>query len=130
MKEAEFWAKMRENLPLDAMMRVENKLDPGMPDVFFMHNNNAGWIELKSELKMPSKINYQPAQPLWLDSYWKKGGTCYTFLNIIDRKEIFIWDGNCAMDLNKIGGTTMIEPMLSVKENVTGWREIYNEIFI
>jgi len=124
--EGKFWQKLRLNLGLEWIRRLENEAEPGWPDTHYIHNGEAGWIELKAEEKFPNKIKYQPAQPNWLTRYWSLGGTCYTMLYVVEDNSIYIWSGKFARELGKPGGTKKVKPMLVVKCTKQGWKELYD----
>lgn len=108
------------------MRRVEHAIESGWPDVHYCHQGQTGWIELKAELKFPSTIKYEPAQPIWLTNYWKAGGTCYTFLKVVEENKLYVWAGSFANDLNKPDGANLCKPMLVITMNEKGWLELYD----
>lgn len=127
--ESWFWGKIRDNLPLDWIKRVENKVEPGWPDAHYMNNEHPGWIELKYEDKFPGsakgRIDFEPGQPLWLSNYWAMGGTCFVFLYVAKDNEIYVWLGYHARELNEPGGPSKIPPYMKVKMDARGWQELY-----
>lgn len=46
MRESEFWTKLRLTLP-GYIRRVENTVGRGTPDVFWLWEGHAAWVELK-----------------------------------------------------------------------------------
>jgi hypothetical protein len=64
--------------------RIESHAtEPGIPDNHFLRDGYSGWLEMKEEAdRVPYRINYRPAQPAWLYSYWKDGGSCGTVLYV------------------------------------------------
>lgn len=128
MKEKDLWAKIKDNLNLDYIKRIENELEPGWPDTFYMHDTHCGWAELKIEEKFPSKINFEPGQPIWLSNYYEMGGTCYIILYVKNINQLNVWSGKDAMILNVKGGTKVIEPVLCTAMNNLGWTKMY-ELF-
>ena len=125
MSESWFWGKIRDNLGLQYIKRLENRIEPGWPDTHFINNGNPGWIELKFEKNFPKRIKFEPGQPLWLSNYFDLGGTCYVFLYVESLNEIFVWLGFNAMELNEDGGPENIPPFMKVKMNERGWAELY-----
>jgi hypothetical protein len=126
--EKKFWNKIRDNLKLDKMSRIENILEEGWPDVFYMHDGYPGWIELKAQPRMPGKISYEPAQPVWLEDYWAKGGTCWTWLYLLDTSQIWVWAGK---DARKIASDIRAaEPAAQVLANRKGWDALYDLIAV
>ena len=115
-------------LALEFMERVENKLKPGMPDVHYLHETHAGWIELKAEETFPNRIDFEPAQPLWLSRYWNLGGVCYVMLHVTKEDTIYVWAGKFARELGQENGCHDVAPMLKVKCNKMGWQQLY-ELF-
>lgn len=128
MKESDFWKKIRENLKLDFIRRVENSCEPGWADVHYMNNGYGGWIELKQEDSFPGKIEFEPAQPIWLTNYWENGGYCYIFLYVKKDNQIYVWAGKDAKLLSVLGGTKEVPPLIQTTMNIVGWRQIY-ELF-
>ena len=128
-KESWFWGKIRDNLKLDFMKRVENKVEPGWPDVHYLHKALSGWIELKYEAKFPRKIDFEPGQPIWLDNYFRNGGCCYVWLYVEKDNTIYIWLGCHAKELNELGGTEKVKPFAQVQMNARGWLELYQLLF-
>jgi len=106
------------------MRRVEHAIESGWPDVHYSHENYSGWIELKSKKKFPSKIKFEPAQPIWLDKYHKAGGSCYVFLQVMDEGLIYVWSGRDAYLLNEVGGCREVEPLMVTKNDASGWAEL------
>lgn len=123
-KEQKFWKVLQKNFILDFMRRVEHAIESGWPDVHYSHNGHSGWIELKATHKFPSKIDFEPAQPLWLQKYWNAGGNCFVFLRVIEEGKIYVWAGKWAMDLDRPNGCHDVEPMLVIKEHERGWSEL------
>ena len=119
--EAKFWGRMRDHLSIDRLERVENRVGPGMPDVFFMHRGRCGWIELKAEVKTPSKIAYERGQSLWLADYWRQGGTAFTALFIRQSDEVFFWRGCDAPEIEKSGGIKRVSPCIMINNDAKGW---------
>ena len=123
--ESWFWGKIRDNLNLEYMKRVENKIEPGWPDVHYINNTFPGWIELKYEEKFPKRIDFEPGQPIWLSNYWEKGGTCFVFLYVRSENAIYVWLGFSAPELNDKGGPANIPPFMKVNMDSRGWVELY-----
>lgn len=124
MNEAGYWETLRDQLALDDMHRIENKLGAGMPDVFYMHRFLTGWMELKYEAAMPSRIDYRPGQALWLSNYWSKGGTCFLTLLCGQNKTAYFWRGCDAFALDKKGGVATTPPAFTVPNKRSAWEEL------
>ena len=125
MSESWFWGKLKDNLNLEFLKRVENKLEPGWPDVHYSNDGYSGWIELKFEKKLPNRIRFEPGQPIWLANYWSSGGTCFVFLYVEETNEIYVWLGFNAPELNDAGGPRNIPPFMKVRMDARGWAELY-----
>lgn len=123
--EAKFWKKLKDNLKLDLLKRIENRVEPGWPDTHYIHDGYPGWMELKAAEDFPNKIDFEPAQPLWLEKYWNLGGVCYVLLHVVQEQAIYVWAGKFARDLYRSGGTHEVKPMLKVKTNTQGWIQLY-----
>ena len=100
MSEKNFWNYIRSTIPLK-MYRVENRVSVGMPDIHFVKNGNAGWIELKwvADFDSNKKINIglRQSQHIWLKDYKKSKGKCWILLKA--HHTILLFDG--AEDLTK-----------------------------
>jgi hypothetical protein len=79
---------------------------------------------LKAQPKLPSSIDFEPAQPLWLTKYWRSGGNCFVFLKVIEEGMIYVWPGLFAHELAKPNGCHEVMPMLVVKMHDKGWSEL------
>lgn len=123
-KEQKFWKLLSDKFDLDFMRRVEHAIESGWPDVHYSHNGHSGWIELKASQKFPSSIDFEPAQPIWLDKYWNSGGNCFVMLHVIEKQKIYVWAGKFAFDLDKPNGCHDVEPMLVVKTHEKGFSEL------
>lgn len=123
-KEQKFWQQMKKSFGLDLMKRVENSIEPGFPDVHYLHNGFGGWIELKAQAKFPNSIDFEPAQPLWLTKYWAAGGDCFLFLKVIEEQKVYVWAGCHAMKLDEKGGARAIPPLFVFDMDEKGWSEI------
>ena len=101
MSEANFWAIMRHNCKNIKLMRVENKCEPGMPDIHFItKQGTTGWIELKYIDKLSRRVKLRPNQPKWLTDYSKMGG-CAMIIVQVGNGFFYIIDGSKARELHK-----------------------------
>ncbi len=131
MKEKDFWTKIKSNLEIEFLERVEHKNVAGWPDVHYCHPQKftSGWIELKVTNKFPTTMPYRPAQPLWHDTYWKAGGLCFTLLYVISENTMYLWKGCHSLELNKHNGPKNVEPELKVQLDKVGWKNLKDCLF-
>lgn len=103
--EQRLWAWLRPKLaPYGRVSRVENPLDPGMPDVSYCINGVEGWIELKVAT-WPARPDgivgrglIRPAQRAWWAKQLNAGGWTFILLRITGRQvEHLLLDGEGAM---------------------------------
>lgn len=90
--EAALWDLMRSSKLPGSWHRVENRVDPGMPDLHFAWNDGlrfrTGWVELKTMDRAPrhGRIilidHFRRAQRFWLRSYADNGGFAAMMLRI------------------------------------------------
>ena len=79
MKERDLYQKMRREVKNTMFKRIENALEPGTPDIYFVNKNVSGWMEAK-KLRLGSKfvgevkIPFRPAQFEWLKQNYEHGG--------------------------------------------------------
>ncbi len=126
--ESDFWKRMKKMFLADWLERHENKVGSGTPDVHFMHRKNPGWIELKFEEKFPSRIDFQPGQPLWLYEYAKKGGRCFVFLYVKAEKSVYVWHGRDAIALNLPGGAKETKPFMVFDDERDSWEAVLDVV--
>lgn len=72
--------------------RVEShQTCPGIPDCHFIHKPTAmtGWMEVKLEENLPTRMPYQPRQAAWLREYSLMGGNCWTVLRV-DKQDLIV----------------------------------------
>lgn len=93
--------------------RVENKVNPGMPDVYFRRADGENtWVELKLEKEtakkathskgwrthfFPEKIKLRKEQIIWHMNHAKLGQQSWIVLRY--GNNFFVWSGNLAKDL-------------------------------
>ncbi len=79
MKERDLYQKMRREVKNTMFKRIENALEPGTPDIYFVNKNVSGWMEAK-KLQLGNKfvgevkIPFRPAQFEWLKQNYEHGG--------------------------------------------------------
>lgn len=87
MSETRLWQKLKHALGDHHAQRHENKFPPGIPDVHYVINDVAGWIELKYRdaypRRSPLKI-LDPLQYIWHTKYQKAGGKSFTLIQVED----------------------------------------------
>lgn len=93
MKESSLWQTVKRELqPFGSVMRVENMLGAGTPDVAFSlqrpsGERGAGWLELKQLAKWPSRddttvnAHLTLEQAMWLRS-WSRTGIAFVLLQV------------------------------------------------
>jgi len=97
MSEPSLWQRTRDNLkPFGRLVRVENPIDPGTPDVCYclrrlptMPKGATGWIELKHVHKWPVRsatalvINELTREQVDWHTFWAlAGGTSWCLLQV------------------------------------------------
>lgn len=106
-KESDFNRRMRLELEEHHMFRIDriesHSLIGGIPDDAFLHKPSgiAGWIEVKEEAAMPSRIRYRPKQALWLYEYSMAGGICCTVVHVIDGDRALVIPGRFSLQAEK-----------------------------
>ena len=88
--EANLWAALRRGLgPYGALIRVENALGSGTPDVAYCLNGCAGWLELKRLIAWPVRPttplrvpHLTAEQVLWLEAWVKARGSAWCLLQV------------------------------------------------
>ncbi|KKM97272.1 hypothetical protein LCGC14_1169750 [marine sediment metagenome] len=110
MNESGFWRKIRngiKNPPDTHLVRIENAIYSGTPDLSYCINGVEGFIELKYLEAWPKREStvvriphFRGEQRIWLHDRHIAGGRCYLCLGIA--KSTFIFDGlQAAMFLGK-----------------------------
>ncbi len=92
--EQRLWQRVRRALaPHGRVSRIENPLDPGMPDVSYCLGGVEGWLELKALPAWPKQLNtivgprlVRPAQRAWWVRQLAAGGRLHVLLAVGDRR--------------------------------------------
>ena len=70
------------------VQRHEDRLSPGIPDLSFVCQGVAGWMELKYMEAWPKRadtltdIGLSVVQKAWMDAYVKHGGLAFVLLQV------------------------------------------------
>lgn len=92
MSEKKLWQRIKKYLPGKAE-RVENILEPGMPDIYGDCKEGAYWIEMKApltvECKDPGKL-LRPAQRAWIVTHLHSDGAAI-FMCIECKRKILLF---------------------------------------
>ena len=90
MNESDLWAHFYNFIKdrMAIMYRVEANIPLGIPDVHYVTNRKAGWIELK-QVKAPKKSSspvriphFTQAQRVWLANYGSAGGLAFILVGV------------------------------------------------
>lgn len=76
---SQVWHVTREHLsPFGRLVRIENRLEIGFPDVYFCLRGQSGWIELKL-LPLSGRVpdHFTREQLLWGRAEYEAGGRWY-----------------------------------------------------
>jgi hypothetical protein len=97
-RESSFNRKFRTEMGLRGFKidRIESHATiPGLPDDAFLHEFTllSGWIEIKEEETIPSKVKYRPRQALWLETHTALGGCAMTLIHIKKSNEAILIPG-------------------------------------
>lgn len=126
--EANFWQTIKSRAPraID-LHRVENVVEPGMPDVFGRSTFDF-WIELKAfrfpardsttVLRNSSALNKE--QVVWLKRYARKGGQCFVLTRDIESKIPYLFEGSNAKELNQANTEEFLNMAIT-----NDWEEIW-----
>lgn len=78
--EARFWDSLRNAAPAGAaMLRIEDSLGRGVPDVNICLNGVESWVELK--IARGSKVEFQKGQLAWMVERTRAGGRCFVVVH-------------------------------------------------
>jgi hypothetical protein len=125
MSEAGMWDTMRDKLarlPDLTIMRVENVVCDGTPDVNYCLGGVEGWIELKHRADPPKReatpvfpdgLGLRFAQKLWLAERAASGGRCW-IMSRVGRGTWLIHHGSWAFTFNHMS-------MKELEETATWW---------
>ena len=108
--EKTFWDLIRKNIkspPDTHLVRIENAVYSGTPDVSYCIDGKEGFLELKYIEEYPKRestvvaVDVRQAQRTWLHDRNIAGGRCYLAMSV-KNKDIYIFDGlQAAMFLGK-----------------------------
>lgn len=97
--EKDFWATVRKHLgPHGHLVRIEDLLAEGVPDVNYCINGAEGWLELKWVEKWPVREttplripHYTKAQRLWHYMRGSAGGRMFIMVKVDNEYFVFHW---------------------------------------
>lgn len=102
MSELHLQHMVRDYMPNLNTIRIENKLCPGTPDIFFITDDrHTGWIELKYAKSWNKTVKFRRAQPIWMRAYHEMGG-CTIILTLVDGGYIRMADGAGARQIESV----------------------------
>lgn len=100
--EANFWNTLRTNVPRDGfVMRLENKVGLGTPDVYCMLGGLPFWLELKSA--NVNRIHISKYQVAWHTLHYARGGLSLFLVKDPRTNHIHLYPGSSALDLAQSG---------------------------
>jgi len=121
--EKNLWLRVKKNLPHDCYaIRIENRMDGGVPDVHIIWNGLPFWIELK--LTKANKIRLSPNQIAWNTKYSLNNGLAYILVQRLGEGSLFLFRGEDARELATNGLNT--EPIIKVSGS--GFGDIFGSI--
>lgn len=110
--ESRFWSRIKKKFPTGHLIRVENPVLPGTPDVNFCWQGREIWFELKFEPGLPKRKEtavftraLRPEQVLWLKTRSYYGGECYILAGVPDengKDMVFCISGKFAEKFNSM----------------------------
>tara|TARA_R100000234_G_scaffold46829_1_gene27997 strand:- start:17908 stop:18315 length:408 start_codon:yes stop_codon:yes gene_type:complete len=131
MKEKDLWALFKKNIP-GHLVRIENIVTKGVPDVHCSRNGKTLWCELK--ITNGSRVYFQPSQIAFFTEAKKHGSIVKVFvrhnnlLYLIDTKILL----NMEHQVNNSDKITYDISQLS-RAHIWGkpydWREIYRKLY-
>ena len=100
--EANFWNTLRTSVPKDGfVMRLENKVGLGTPDVYCMLDGLPFWLELKVNQRIATRVSkYQVA---WHTLHYARGGLSFFLVKDPRTNHIHLYPGSSALDLAQSG---------------------------
>ncbi len=93
--ESALWQTVRRHLlPHGLLIRVENRVGPGTPDVVYCIRGRVGWLELKHVARWPARDHLTlrhltQLQILWLQQWRAEWGRAWILLQV-DRDYMFL----------------------------------------
>lgn len=95
MSESKMWASYRNKLPGEKQ-RIEDKYQPGIPDVNWAYNGKDIWIENKwvptiIQGGRARKVHLRPEQALWLTKRKAQGSNVFVLLKCATGKDAQWW---------------------------------------
>lgn len=90
MSEANLWTYLRKKVALQGRwVRVENRVGPGTPDVYYIVDGISGWLELKQTDAWPAREDtivkfdhFTFEQKDWLEKENSRGGRVHVLVQI------------------------------------------------
>lgn len=115
MSESNLWTRTRDGLKsYGHLIRVENMLEAGTPDVNYCLHKSDGWVELKhakkpardSTVVFKSQRGLDPEQITWIMLRRRAGGRVFVFIQVGD--DLLLFDGLIAPQLNTLTFNEMV----------------------
>lgn len=103
---------------------------PGLCDDHFVHFDTSlsGWIEVKEEMVVPTKVKYRPKQALWIQRHVRANGNAMTIIHIKKLKAVVLVPGDCSYKAEKnLRELVATEQALLIKLS-DGWAEVSEAI--
>ena len=98
-REAELWKLMKPHM-LGHVIRMENYLGPGQPDVNGCFDCTEWWCELKVIERLPVRPttvvkidHFTPEQRVWLVQRSMVGGRSFMFVRVDHHRDFFLFKG-------------------------------------
>ena len=89
--ESKLWHLMKENMPDLYLMRFENWVSPGVPDVHGIKDGISFWVELK--VITSKKIKLSPHQIMWNYKYSLRGGRSFIMAQTLSQSLLCVFPG-------------------------------------
>lgn len=87
--ERALWGAVKGHMaPYMRLVRVENKVEKGTPDVYWRARGQSGWLELKHEAAWPMPLapmkckSLKLEQVLWLEAEEQAGGKAFVLFQV------------------------------------------------
>ena len=103
--ESKLWHLMKENMPDLYLMRFENWVSPGVPDVHGIKDGISFWVELK--VITSKKIKLSPHQIMWNYKYSLKGGRSFILAATLSQSLLCVFPGAVVHSIAEQGALAM-----------------------
>jgi hypothetical protein len=105
MAETSLWGRLHRHLgPYGRLIRIENRVETGMPDVYYCLRGATGWLELKQLPAWPKRAgtpirigHLTREQVIWLEAERANGGAAHLLLQV--GRDILLLDPSAVRDL-------------------------------